>query len=95
VLLITFVVAALRLMLGIRQPGSTCPGPAWIVPNHTPHCGRLVGLRSLVLAAGFFQEISGLPASLTSLRLDRNVVYVRLLGAPYPAVMCASMMAMK
>ena len=43
--------------------------------------GRLVGLRSLVLAAGFFQEISGLPASLASLRLDRNVVYVRLLGA--------------
>ena len=44
-------------------------------------CGRQVGLHSLVLAAGFFQEISGLPASLTSLRLDRNVVYVRLLGA--------------
>lgn len=41
---------------------------------------RLTSLQSLVLAAGFFQEISGLPASLSSLRLHRNVVYVRLLG---------------
>lgn len=54
-----------------------------------PVRGRLVGLRSLVLAAGFFQEISGLPASLTSLRLDRNVVYVRLLGArPHRHLAC-------
>lgn len=35
-----------------------------------------------MLVAGFFQEISGLPDSLQSLRLHRNVVYVRLLGKP-------------
>jgi hypothetical protein len=42
---------------------------------------RLAKLRSLVLEAGFYQELTGLPASLASLRLHRNVVYVRLLGA--------------
>ncbi len=46
-----------------------------------PYPRRLAALQSLVLRAGFYQELTGLPASLQSLRLHRNVVYVRLLGA--------------
>jgi hypothetical protein len=89
-LLLTAVLVSIRLLLSTMQPG-VMPLNQRLAPTilACPACGRLVGLRSLVLAAGFFQEISGLPASLTSLRLDRNVVYVRLLGAPHPAVVCA------
>lgn len=49
-------------------------------PKPLPYPCRLAALQSLVLRAGFYQELTGLPASLQSLRLHRNVVYVRLLG---------------